>query len=88
MLCLKSSLFKSTDWADEKDWRLIRRETENEGKYSSMPLKPSAIYCGIRMDNETRKILLNIAKGLGLEAYQMRIDIASEGYDMKGEKVL
>lgn len=64
-------LIKSSDWKYEKEWRLIiGHGVFKEGTLYHIQ-KPKAIYLGIRISLEHKKILINIAKSKGLKIYQM-----------------
>lgn len=78
----KSSLFKSLDWAYEKEWRYTVRDIENEGMYGSIPLKPSAIYYGCKITKEHFAILHHFAKLKGLKEYRMEISPFDKEYKM------
>lgn len=61
LLGIKSSLFKSTDWAYENEWRLAVRDIENQNNWGVLPLKASEIYYGTRISEKDKLTLHEIA---------------------------
>lgn len=78
----KSSLFKSTDWAYEREWRYTIRDIENQKEYGSVPLKATAIYYGCKMSKEYFDLLHALAKLKGLKEYQMCVTPFDKEYRM------
>lgn len=78
----KCSLFKSPDWAYEKEWRYTVRDIENNGKYGTIPLKPSVIFYGCKMTPEHLNLLHRIAVLKGLKEYKMAITPFDKEYKM------
>lgn len=78
----KSSLFKSLNWAYEKEWRYTIRDLDNQGKFGSVPLKPSVIYYGCNMSVGHYTHLHRIAKLKGLKEYRMNISPFDKEYTM------
>lgn len=83
LLGLKCSLFKAPSWEYEHEWRMVKRELENENAYSSFPLKPSEIYYGCNMTPYTYFGLHDIALRMGLKEYKMMIDPYAPNYEFK-----
>lgn len=68
-------LVKHESWSYQKEWRLLSIEGE---KTIKLPIKPSAIYAGVRSDQESRKSLREIAKQLGCQYCELRLGSFTE----------
>ena len=79
---IKSALYKSSDWAYEKEWRLIN-SVDQGCSHPSFKYAPIGIYYGSRISEINKKILHNIAVEKGLKEYEMQIDRSSSDYEMK-----
>ena len=87
MFINKAALYKSPQWAYEKEWRLFLDKQNSYGlPYLCTEIRPVAIYYGKDISAINKKILSNIAKEKGLKEYQMYIDVQSEKYTMKYKK--
>jgi hypothetical protein len=87
MFINKAALYKSPQWAYEKEWRLFLDKQNSYGlPYLCTEIRPVAIYYGKDISVINKKILSNIAKEKGLKEYQMYIDVQSEKYAMKYKK--
>lgn len=82
-LGLKCSLFKAPGWEYEQEWRMVKRELDNEEAYCNFPLKPSEIYYGQNMTPYTYFGLHDIALRMGLKEYKMMIDPFAPTYGFK-----
>lgn len=79
---IKSALYKSSDWAYEKEWRLINSVNQNQ-PHPSFKYAPTGIYYGSRISEINKKILHNMAIEKGLKEYEMYIDRGSFDYRMR-----
>ncbi len=82
---IKIALHKSTDWAYEKEWRLIDpspRDIFND-EAKAIEYKPVAIYYGQQISRENKEALHEIASKKGLREYEMFIDYTEGGYGMR-----
>ncbi len=82
LIGIKSSLFKSPDWAYEHEWRVVKRDLENSGRYGSIPLRASEIYYGCKIEPSVYERLHQIAQSQGLREYRMEADVFSPSYDL------
>jgi hypothetical protein len=67
------TISKSPEWSYEKEWRMIfpyGPSAPDEIRALSMP-KPKAIYLGVRMNEENRDTILQIAKERKVPVYQV-----------------
>lgn len=80
---VKACLFKATEWAYEKEWRILKQREENAPLYESFELIPSAIFYGCRMPSADYNILHTIVKSLGIKEYKMRPVKGNKTYDME-----
>lgn len=80
---IKACLFKATEWAYEKEWRILKQREENAPLYESFELIPSAIIYGRRMSNADYNILHKIVKLLGIKEYKMQPVKGNKTYDME-----
>lgn len=78
---LAAALYKSKDWAYEKEWRLI--SYGNKEDLVEIKLKPSCIYYGSRIDEDDFKELHEIALSKGIKEFNASIDRTSPYYKMK-----
>lgn len=83
LIGIKSSLFKSPDWAYEHEWRVVKRDLENTDRYGSIPLRASEIYYGCKIEPSVFERLHQIAISQGLREYRMEADVFSPSYDLK-----
>lgn len=84
MSSIKMLLYKSTEWAYEKEWRLINSAQKDlfAGRNEPVIIKPNSIYYGCRIPQDKYMILHETAMGKGLEEHHMGIDNASNSYKM------
>ena len=80
----KCVLHKSKQWEYEKEWRLVDYSTRNYlvENITSINYKPTAIYYGVRIANENKEQLHEIAKAKGIAEFDMYIDYSSPKYEM------
>lgn len=78
---IAGALYKSKDWAYEKEWRLI--SYGNEEDIVEIKLRPSCIYYGSRIDSDDFEELHEIAISKGIREYNAMIDKTSPYYKMK-----
>lgn len=73
LLISKCLLTKSIDWEYEKEWRLFSTPSINpvSNHKAIFPLKPTAIYIGLRSSAEQAQILNEICKEKDIPCYQM-----------------
>ncbi len=84
----KSLLFKSNDWAYEKEWRIIRQTGNNldeqKPDHTHFPnIKPKEIYLGHKISDENKRSLIRIARAKGIRVYQMDLEDSERAYKMK-----
>ena len=70
---IKSALYKSSEWAYEKEWRLIN-SADQAHTHPSLKYAPTGIYYGSRISEINKKILHNMAIEKGLKEYEMYLD--------------
>ena len=80
----KCALHKSPQWEYEQEWRLIDYSSRDFCKVNSTEIsyKPSAIYYGMHISEDNKKLLHEIACKKGIAEYEMFIDNASSKYEM------
>ena len=84
-LFTKATLYKSSDWSYENEWRIIcstpNTNTEQKDRY---PIKkrPIAIYFGSQIPDFYRKLLMHLADEKGIPRYQMRVQDYSPKYEL------
>lgn len=67
-----ASMIKGTDWAYEKEWRLILPLGKQEKDYFIVKSpKPTSIYLGLRIEKENEKKIIEIAKQKRIPVYKM-----------------
>ena len=79
---IKGALYKSSEWAYEKEWRLINSVNQNQ-PHPSFRYAPTGIYYGSRISEINKKILHNMAIEKGLKEYEMYVDRSSSDYQMR-----
>lgn len=79
---IKSALYKSSEWAYEKEWRLIN-SADQAHTHPSLKYAPTGIYYGSRISEINKKILHNMAIEKGLKEYEMYLDRSSSDYQMR-----
>lgn len=69
-----ATLFKAKDWAYEKEWRLVitkplfnLKDKDNQYPF----IKPSALYIGLKANENLRSTLIKIARTKNISIYQM-----------------
>lgn len=82
---LAGALYKSKDWAYEKEWRLI--SYGNKEELVEIKLRPSCIYYGSRIDPDDLEELHEIAVSKGIREYNATVDRTSSHYRMKLERL-
>ena len=90
LLPTKISLFKSTDWRQEAEWRLFCFSNDNAfltPAHASFTLKPTALYLGREISSIYEKILSDIAREKGIRVYKMRLDDESPTYELIAEPI-
>lgn len=85
----KAALYKSQQWAYEKEWRLFMNKVGGAVGLSclTVEIKPKAIYYGSSISSVNKKILRALAKEKGIKEYQMYVDLQSEEYSVRYRKV-
>lgn len=69
LLILKSSMYKSTDWSYEKEWRLIVSKPSNN--YVTTP-KPTKVLLGSKIEANNERLLREHCKSLLINVTKMR----------------
>lgn len=82
---IKFSLYKSSMWEYEKEWRLIDSTPRKifEQDSTAIPFEPVAIYYGRYITPEHKQQLHKIAQEKGIKEYEMFVDYSSPVYEMK-----
>ena len=82
---IKFSLFKSSVWEYEKEWRLINYTPRKifEQESTAIPFEPVAIYYGRYITPEHKQQLHVIAQEKGIKEYEMFVDYSSPVYEMR-----
>lgn len=84
LLPIKLLLTKSADWEYEKEWRLFKAGGQIDAEHKSIaPIKPTAVYCGTRMSENNKKVIISIAKEKGIPCYQMISHYFSSEYEIR-----
>lgn len=81
---LKNALYKSVDWAYEKEWRLIDSTSRDyfDNSASAIPYRPEAIYYGRSISPEHKQELHAIAREKGIKEFEMYLDYSSPRFEM------
>lgn len=80
---IKAALHKSNDWAYENEWRLIKftfAQDNEQQRIIPVKIVPTEIYYGLRISNEDKIKLHEIASKKKLIEYDMYIDNSSDKY--------
>lgn len=82
---MKNVLYKSTEWAYEKEWRLIDLTPRDffDKSASAILYRPVAVYYGLNMPLEHRRELHAIASEKGIKEFEMYLDYSSPRFEMK-----
>lgn len=82
----KTILHKSTDWANEREWRMVVTKQnpteESKKRYPITAVKPKAIYFGCYTPDIYVKLLSAIADEKGIKKYKMYIRDDCNRYEM------
>lgn len=70
---IESVLYKSKDWAYEKEWRIVVNQAEYVENQINTP-KPKAIYIGAKVNFDNKNLLIDISKKLAIPIFEMQID--------------
>ena len=87
----KIMLHKSNEWKNEKEWRVICNSDDFEyqqAEYSYFKKAPTAVYLGRRMKQNSRKLLIDIARKKGIPVYEMLINDDSPKYLLKVKRLV
>ena len=81
---MKNALYKSTEWAYEKEWRLIDSTPRDyfDNSASAIRYSPVAIYYGQRMSLDQKRELHKIASEKGIKEFEMYLDYSSPRFEM------
>lgn len=81
---VKCAIHKSLQWEYEQEWRLVDYSSRDCSKVNSTEIsyKPIAIYYGMRISEDNKNLLHEIACKKGIAEYEMFIDNASSKYEM------
>ena len=81
---IKNTLYKSLDWAYEKEWRLIDSTPRDyfDNSAAAIPSRPVAVYYGQSMSLEHKRELHLIASEKGIKEFEMYLDFSSPKYEM------
>ena len=86
----KIMLHKSMEWKNEKEWRVICNSADPEyqqAEYGYFKKAPTAVYLGRRMKQNSRKLLIDIARKKGIPVYEMLINDDSPRYLLKVKRL-
>lgn len=89
-LFTKLYLYKSNEWKVEKEWRILYGSKDpkfTQTDYAYKIIKPTAVYLGRRMKENSRKLIIDIAKEKKIPIYQMKINDSSSKYLLKPERI-
>ena len=76
-----ASIHKSQEWSFEKEWRVIAPLGNDFCSFAFPLLKPKAIYLGIDISEENKKLLKEIAKENNISVFHMKF--VSSSFDLK-----
>ena len=81
---IKNALYKSTEWAYEKEWRLIDSTPRDyfDTSASAIPYRPVAVYYGQNMSLDHKRELHKIASEKGIKEFEMYLDYSSPRFEM------
>ncbi len=83
LLPLKTLCLKSQAWEYEKEWRIFYETSFDSSDFGIVTnAKPKAIYLGINIPEERRRLLLSIAKRKDISCFQMVKDFESPSYEL------
>lgn len=86
---IKVLLHKAKEWEYEKEWRLMKHNTENVTyeHVKSYVIRPNSIYYGCRISNEDMQKLHIIAKDKNLQEFKMKLDNAANTYEVSAHPI-
>jgi len=73
----KGYLYKSDDWSEEQEWRLLSKIEKPDieiATYNYINFKAKAIYCGMNISSENKKLLQDIAADKEIPIFEMKIN--------------
>ena len=88
----KILLFKSLDWAYEKEWRIIKQTNlnynDNKPDFDFInQIRPKEIYLGSQISKENKERLIEIGKTKNIDVHQMKLHTFSKDYKLTSEKI-
>lgn len=86
----KIALYKSKDWAPEKEWRLFinsNNPNDRDKKHIPVPKRPCALYLGRKISSINEKILKSIAEEKNLPIYKMEVVNDHNGYKLHPKRI-
>ena len=86
---VRTALYKSEEWAAEKEWRLFYQLDPNipNSDHSFINLKPTALYLGRKISHIHEKILCGIASEKSIPVFKMALNDKSPSYELVATKV-
>ena len=84
-------LHKSDEWKKEKEWRVICNSDDpkyQQAEYDYFKKAPAAVYLGRRMKQNSKKLLIDIARKKGIPVYEMLINDDSPKYLLKVKRLV
>jgi hypothetical protein len=68
-----AALCKSTEWAYEREWRVVAPLGPSVAAFAMPTPKPCAVYLGTKIGAKDRDDVLQLARAKGVPAFQMRL---------------
>ncbi|WP_159065838.1 DUF2971 domain-containing protein [Gorillibacterium timonense] len=84
-VALYASIVKSSEWAYEKEWRIVSSNGVFEKECVFVVPKPKAIYLGVKVLNKDREKLLMISERRNIPIYQMKM--SENKFQLYSEKI-
>ena len=86
---IKVLLHKAKEWEYEKEWRLMKHNTENVTyeHVKSYVIRPNSIYYGCRFSIDDMQKLHIIAKDKNLQEFKMKLDNAANTYEVSAHPI-
>lgn len=77
---IAAALFKSPEWAHEREWRIINPDGRQVPGFAVPMSKPSAVYVGMKMTSDHREKLARICDNRGIPLHE--VAASQDRYDL------
>lgn len=76
-----AAIHKTEEWFDEREWRFVAAMGSSFPEQNYPMPRPTAIFCGLKISNESKEQLCSIAKKKKVPIYQMHLSDSSLGLE-------